>query len=395
MPDSKTRLSTTVIFYSSTTSDFNHARVLFPTVRLAISQKLRSELKQNMSIKMTINETRAPCALCYEDFPKSSMCRLSQCGHESCLECFTRWIATEEASGTISLPVCPFCRLKISDQDVLTILDRPYHPCEASATGPEVEMDDLTRQWLEEETRQCGNCGARIAKVPGGCNMMECLCGYRFCYSCGSQGAQCSCSPSNHYFWDNILDDFSRTAPECATADVATGSVELKDHMVKRQRQQRQHEMQCERSYERARRLLEEQQIEALFLSAPWLFCRRVQTSYRVLDQQAQTIRVRIVRIRRTQLNEIDASKIGDYFWSATWLFCKDSRNGFRVLNYQCQRPIPNPRVQRRQQAAREAELVNCHTGLDTKNYIASMRALFGNWPAEKQVVGNIRLVGK
>lgn len=47
----------------------------------------------------------------------------------------------------------------------------------------------------------CGGCGSLIEKADG-CDKIECLCGYRFCYRCGSPGGGCECNPG-HRFLDN------------------------------------------------------------------------------------------------------------------------------------------------------------------------------------------------
>ena len=57
--------------------------------------------------------------------------------------------------------------------------------------------------------RTCRRCGNAI-ESSGGCLKMKCRCGYRFCFECGSENAQCNCTPSHHGFTDNVtgLGDF-------------------------------------------------------------------------------------------------------------------------------------------------------------------------------------------
>lgn len=50
--------------------------------------------------------------------------------------------------------------------------------------------------------RKCRRCGIYIEKKDG-CDKMKCRCGYRFCFICGSENAQCNCTPASHGFWDN------------------------------------------------------------------------------------------------------------------------------------------------------------------------------------------------
>jgi hypothetical protein len=49
-----------------------------------------------------------------------------------------------------------------------------------------------------------------VAKEQG-CDKVKCRCGFRFCHGCGSENAQCSCTPATHGFIDNVTGgkDFS------------------------------------------------------------------------------------------------------------------------------------------------------------------------------------------
>lgn len=89
-------------------------------------------------------------------------------------------------------------------------MGRPFQPASTQTkqnSQADTTIDELTLQWLQEHTQECLRCGSSIEKIEGGCDKMECLCGYRFCYACGSMGADCSCSPQLHFFWDNVLDE--------------------------------------------------------------------------------------------------------------------------------------------------------------------------------------------
>jgi len=66
----------------------------------------------------------------------------------------------------------------------------------SGATG-EFEVGDALAG--VKRCRRCGN-GVELRE---GCLKMKCLCGYRFCYKCGSENAQCGCTPSHHGFTDN------------------------------------------------------------------------------------------------------------------------------------------------------------------------------------------------
>ncbi|KAL7548599.1 hypothetical protein ACHAWF_011874, partial [Thalassiosira exigua] len=66
----------------------------------------------------------------------------------------------------------------------------------AVETGVEVGGDALA------SAKRCRRCGNGVA-LASGCLKMKCLCGYRFCYRCGSENAQCDCTPAHHGFADN------------------------------------------------------------------------------------------------------------------------------------------------------------------------------------------------
>jgi len=143
------------------------------------------------------------------------------------------WIEQIEASGQQELPACPFCRQQMMSQDMLAILGRSFQPRAGSSSA--AELDELSMFWLQQFTRSCRGCGSRIEKIEG-CDLMECLCGYRFCYRCQSQGAQCSCPDSDpiqdHVFWDNILQDAPPLEAREAPIDDETGHLDLRRHII-------------------------------------------------------------------------------------------------------------------------------------------------------------------
>eukprot|EP00957_Ditylum_brightwellii_P003829 290762-Ditylum_brightwellii.AAC.1 len=57
------------------------------------------------------------------------------------------------------------------------------------------------------KVRICKQCGAHIEKV-GGCNKMKCRCGYRFCFICEAENAQCRHTPTSHGYVDNVTGGF-------------------------------------------------------------------------------------------------------------------------------------------------------------------------------------------
>lgn len=151
-----------------------------------------------MSALLTTSEAvRQPsptCQLCYETTDSNVV--LSACGHGSCNECLRKCIERDEVSGRSASSTCPFCRVVICEADVSKILGRPFQRRRAeradATEGDGRSIDDLTRRWLDANTKVCEGCGSRVEKSAG-CNDIACLCGWRFCFGCGSPGRRCVC----------------------------------------------------------------------------------------------------------------------------------------------------------------------------------------------------------
>lgn len=169
------------------------------------------------------------CPICLDDVPLTV---LAGCRHAACRQCLTQFLTSLETTGAPS-PKCPMpdCHTPMAPEEVWVFLGRAYKPAAAETvpshptnTNPS-EADQATAEWLESQTKLCGGCGARVCKSDG-CDKMQCLCGYRFCWRCGSVDASCSCNPG-HGFFDNVMrrPDFSRDTRQ-ATAleaqDMAT-----------------------------------------------------------------------------------------------------------------------------------------------------------------------------
>ncbi len=131
---------------------------------------------------------KSHCPLCLEDIPVINRIILISCHHEGCKICLSRWLVTEESRGS-RLPTCPFCRTYLSEYDTVRVLGRQLKPpvigsAAVEREGEDEEVDELSLQWLEANTKLCHGCGARIQRVDG-CNSMRCNCGFHFCYNCG------------------------------------------------------------------------------------------------------------------------------------------------------------------------------------------------------------------
>ena len=241
------------------------------------------------------------CPLCCEDNKATSeMCFLSNCSHSdvSCKTCIVHWIQKAESSGHYALPACPFCRVPLKEDEARAVLGRPFQPRPAQQhhhplTPTAEEIDELTLQWIQSQTQPCPGCGARIEKLPDGCDKMECLCGYRFCYKCGAPGAECDCTPSDHCFWDNLVDDitydircvddiaydipFFRRVPDQSIP----AEINWKAHIGKRKGEP------VRQARERARdkRYKEDANVDEVTCGAKWLFCSKPERSIYVLQQ--------------------------------------------------------------------------------------------------------------
>lgn len=142
------------------------------------------------------NAATTTCEICCA---RPSSVTLSNCAHASCRECMTTWIQQQEHSSRddTDFATCPFCRVKISSKDVRSILGgRTFRRRIDSISNEQAgEVDDLTRQWLLENTKSCPRCHVAIEKN-GGCRTVQCICGCRFCYCCGNgrcRDPRCNC----------------------------------------------------------------------------------------------------------------------------------------------------------------------------------------------------------
>jgi hypothetical protein len=78
-------------------------------------------------------------------------------------------------------------------------------PSAAKTTLEAEEKEFLATLTLlnELEVRICKKCHNGVCKSSG-CDKLMCRCGYKFCYHCGVENALCQCTPSNHYYIDNV-----------------------------------------------------------------------------------------------------------------------------------------------------------------------------------------------
>jgi len=146
------------------------------------------------SAALALEQDCFDCPICYVNASTSTEgIVLTTCQHQSCKPCLVKWIEKEETSGQ-EASTCPICRVNIDEDDVHRIIGRYFEPrkVEVEEANSE-EIDEFTLHWLNENTTLCQGCGSRIEKESG-CNLIECLCGYRFCYQCNAPGGKCNCN---------------------------------------------------------------------------------------------------------------------------------------------------------------------------------------------------------
>eukprot|EP01083_Nonionella_stella_P104553 299830_1 len=219
-------------------------------------------------IRMQPPQQTSTCPLCCEENLSASGVILSACQHRSCKSCLTKWIEREEASGQATPPTCPFCRATVAKKDIFKILGRPFKPRGAHTNAPNGngdEVDELTLHWINDYTVPCRGCGSRIEKESG-CDLIECLCGYRFCYGCGVAGGMCGCNP-NHDF----LDDHDYLADALVRDDA--GRVDLRSCILRRKvRADRQKERGEELYAEQERWAYMEEKVAICTSNGRWMF---------------------------------------------------------------------------------------------------------------------------
>lgn len=171
----------------------------------------------------TSNTTTMECMICLEDraiggsvIPMDADSQT--CAHFSCDECFQKYFIECEQQRKPT-PICPHpgCQAIINPTTIEKILGRSYKPMvwnlSKEAEGQNDDNHDsnddsdtvLFQKWLKEnEAQQCSNCKVYIVREEG-CDAIQCLCGYRFCWTC--KGAECNCGHCESEYFDNIWRD--------------------------------------------------------------------------------------------------------------------------------------------------------------------------------------------
>mmetsp|Transcript_16647 Transcript_16647/g.21427 ORF Transcript_16647/g.21427 Transcript_16647/m.21427 type:complete len:478 (-) Transcript_16647:164-1597(-) len=228
------------------------------------------------------------CQICLEE---SASQVLSNCNHNGCKSCLTKWIEREEKSGQTNTSTCPFCRIAINAGDVFSITGRSFQPRRRTTNEVnEDEIDELTLQWLHENTVVCEGCGSSIEKESG-CDLIECLCGWRFCYSCGSPGGTCDCN-RGHVFLN--ASDYIADEPVRINGIVSIG------HCVLRREKRRDRQLRIEKNIaeEAVHWAYTKESDDTCTINGKWIFSSK-KNSITILMQQMASRKIRSKRGRQ------------------------------------------------------------------------------------------------
>jgi hypothetical protein len=102
-----------------------------------------------------------------------------ECHVTQCVSCLVPWHANK---------TCKEYKAFIAEQEALKSSD-------LLSNAQDFNMNS-------SQFRQCPQCHIMIERAYG-CAKVKCLCGYGMCFICGSAGAKCKCTGTNHVFFDN------------------------------------------------------------------------------------------------------------------------------------------------------------------------------------------------
>jgi len=140
------------------------------------------------------------CPICFtEDI---ELIEVGCCMHKACFACLETWYQTNSSDEDI---LCFTCRSILDPSLLIEVgLNAIVEKNETENTSTTDDdgadcIDELTRDWLySQRAKECKRCGMWITKN-GGCNHMECLCGYEFCWYClKAWDEECSCDEEDY-----------------------------------------------------------------------------------------------------------------------------------------------------------------------------------------------------
>eukprot|EP00580_Thalassiosira_gravida_P019316 CAMPEP_0201666856 /NCGR_PEP_ID=MMETSP0494-20130426/10372_1 /ASSEMBLY_ACC=CAM_ASM_000839 /TAXON_ID=420259 /ORGANISM="Thalassiosira gravida, Strain GMp14c1" /LENGTH=390 /DNA_ID=CAMNT_0048146391 /DNA_START=40 /DNA_END=1213 /DNA_ORIENTATION=+ len=259
------------------------------------------------------------CSLCCDNVSTDESTTLTACNHQGCKVCMTKWIEKLEYSSQVTSPTCPFCRSSIHDVEVIAILGRPFKEREAP-TRPDIdEIDELTLQWLTEQTTLCPGCGSRVEK-DNGCDHMTCLCGCEFCFECGRVRCLCSNGGGTTYgAEEEPIRDANGIANLRLCIQRRNGRAIRIERHCRRCKNMIEEENRWSSNYERVRNIYCDRDDSAFAYNScdgRWLFsCRKRSRSVVMLMQQRNSLSV---HLQRYNSETLDQHSIPVY---PSWLF--------------------------------------------------------------------------
>ena len=238
------------------TGDLSAADKLLRKIFASAQEITPEETKASCTNQHEVPAQTFECPVCYDDVAAQEATRLSNCSHKCCTSCLRDHVQSflRRPGSSLNVPcfqsdctklmtkhevlsLCPQDTIKVAIARAIDDLiatdhclkrcdtagcNHVYHFCpvrmKTSITVcPRCNQElgkPTVEQLLEEEralqklmkkykVRRCARCGSGVQKAHG-CNKMMCRCGYRFCYVCGSENAQCGHTPSSHGFINNL-----------------------------------------------------------------------------------------------------------------------------------------------------------------------------------------------
>eukprot|EP01111_Echinosteliopsis_oligospora_P005800 TRINITY_DN1948_c0_g1_i1.p1 TRINITY_DN1948_c0_g1~~TRINITY_DN1948_c0_g1_i1.p1 ORF type:complete len:560 (+),score=110.51 TRINITY_DN1948_c0_g1_i1:175-1854(+) len=202
------------------------------------SNKLRNSAQSGPSSSKQAVVEMTSCSVCGEDEVAPDDCSSLSCGHTFCNECWESHLTTKVNSGEPEIRCLQFkCNIKADDQFIQKIVPPiTFDKYARFVTTNFVQENDRVR-WCP--TPGCNN--AISFDQSSESNIVECSCGYRFCFRCHRE-AHAPANCDHMKTWEQKCQDDSETfnwksvncreCPKCSTAVEKNGGC---NHMTCRQ----------------------------------------------------------------------------------------------------------------------------------------------------------------
>ena len=163
-------------------------------------------------------------------------------------------------------------------------------------------------------------CGYRVEKSDG-CDLIECLCGYRFCYRCGAANRTCSCNPGHGFLNEQLY------VTDAPVRD-ANGRVDLRLCIRRREvREERHNKLEANRSEELAHWQYSSKFHSVCTFNGRWLFSSKINSRcIAMLTQQLEQ-----ARVNRERFEERNSERNNMYHYEKHWEICFGFYNRFRA----------------------------------------------------------------